>query len=118
MSHQGFIAVLTHRPSHNPARIDVLQRRQVQPSLIGSDIRDIRYPFAIWLRGGKLLIQEIGSHGMGMVAVGRADRSPFLLLCHPVLAHQTTDSFAATAHSTRLQLGVDTRATIRFTALM
>ena len=54
--------IFLHRITCNPFRIEVNNRRQVQPGFIGIDIRDIRYPSPIGAISGKLPISDVFGH--------------------------------------------------------
>ena len=51
--------VIGHRPAHDPAREDILNRRQVEPALPGSEIGDVRDPEPVRTVGGERAVDEV-----------------------------------------------------------
>ena len=56
---------MAHSPSDDLSAEEIQNYRQIEPSFIGSDIGDIRYPCFIWFLGNKALLQMVGMGIMG-----------------------------------------------------
>jgi hypothetical protein len=57
-------------PANDPARMQIQNGSQVQPTLAGPYIRDVARPFLVRRGCGEVPIQQIGSHRQGVIAVG------------------------------------------------
>jgi len=51
--------VIGHRPAHDPAREDVLDSRQVEPALPGSEVGDVRDPEPIRALSRERAVDEV-----------------------------------------------------------
>ncbi len=59
-----------HRPTDNLAREDIQHGCQVQPSLSGWDVGEIRHPFLVGTLSGEVLVQDIWRDGQPRVGTG------------------------------------------------
>jgi hypothetical protein len=66
----------THRPTNNPARIKIHHHRQIEPSLVRRQIRDIRCPSLVRRLGCEVLLQQILCHRVARISLGRDLKAP------------------------------------------
>jgi hypothetical protein len=62
---QFAIDALIHRPTDYLAREQIQDDGEIKPSLIGTDVRDVRHPDAIKFLHVELALQMIGRHSEG-----------------------------------------------------
>lgn len=92
-------------------------RQLIQPAFGRIDIGEITDPFAIGVRGGKVLVQPVRCRHNARLALGGC-RMPLLLrLRHnPMQAHQTRYPVLATHHALAPQDDPDARTAVGFSA--
>jgi hypothetical protein len=61
---------ITAGPANDAPGKQVQHDRQIQPALIGPDIRNVDAPFLVRRGGGEVLVKQTGRDGPAMVAVG------------------------------------------------
>src|SRR5947209_5754890 len=105
--------MIAHCPADDLAAVEVQDRGEIEPALIGLDISDICKPDPVRRSGGKVAPEQVGGDREVVPAIGCADPpGPCHDGANAVMAHQPLD--AATTHSSALgrQLGMDTRAAV------
>src|SRR5215217_2220924 len=105
--------VVGHRPAHDPAREDVLDRRQVEPALPGSEVGDVRDPKTVGAVGSERAVDEVladadpGNTDRGASAPA-PDQAADARGSHQTLHALAPEPLAIGEH----QLGVDARRPI------
>src|SRR5512140_2825981 len=74
---QLFITIAGHRPSYYHSRIEIQNYRQVKPSLLCLDIRNICGPLLTWLFRMKITSREVERNWMGFVSFCRGYTTSF-----------------------------------------
>jgi hypothetical protein len=101
--------VLAHRPADHFSGEPIEDHGQVQPTLTGRDVGDIRQPDLIGLLGREIPIQQIGGNRQGMLAVGGAHAIAARHVSPDAMpAHDPLDPLAADAVARGAQLGIKT----------
>ena len=81
--HRGFgqlgggIGVTESEPEHPPG-VQVLDRSQVDGTLLGVDLFEIAAPFLVRSLGGEIAADQIRRHRSGFVGAGQPSPAPFL----------------------------------------
>src|SRR5690349_3789425 len=107
-------------PTDDPARTEVENGRQIQPTLLGFQVGQVSNPDLVQLRYREVTVQRVGGHRQGRVRPSRRDleataaRKPLKAL----LAHQAGHAMAACHETLGLQLLSHSRASIRATPLL
>ena len=117
LQHQGGFHVFVHRPTHHPARKQVQNHSQVQPTFGSVDVGHVTDPFAIWGRRGKILVEEIGRRHAVWISLGRARHASASSSGGDMIqAHQASHSLPTAGDSFALQGSVDARTAIGLSA--
>src|SRR5271170_636891 len=105
--------MICHRPADDLAAVEVHDRGQIEPALIGLDVGDVSEPDAVGRGGGEVPLQQVRCNRELVATVGgphppwpRHDGPD------PVVAHQSLDAATAYSAALRLQLDMDARAAI------
>ena len=102
------VQAVTHRPTDDPAGIEVEYNRQIKPPLIRFDIRKVGQPYLIFLLGYELLIEQIGRHRQLVVAICRLHLEATLCFrSQAILAHQAGHTVKSAADARLDQIGVN-----------
>src|ERR1700726_4248227 len=100
--------MIRHRPADDLAAVEVHDRGQIEPALIGLDVGDVGEPDPVRRGGGEVALKQIRGDREVVTTVGGA-HPPWPRHDGPdtVTAHQSLD--ATTAHATALgpQFGMD-----------
>src|SRR5579875_4013737 len=78
----------------------------VEPAFCRPNVGRISYPFAIWLLGMEITLQQIGSDLCCWIAVRGDGAMSRFARSQPLLAHQTSHALAPTVNVLRLQFGM------------
>src|SRR3990172_11166963 len=70
IDHQPAVDPVRHRPAHDLPRIQIFDRRQVQPAFRRRNVRDVRRPRLILLRRSEVAIHDVLRDRMRVVRVG------------------------------------------------
>ena len=62
IQHQARLHPRTHAPAHHRTRVQVQNGRQIQPTLMRADVRDVCHPSLIWLVLLELALQLVRCH--------------------------------------------------------
>src|SRR5882724_1325814 len=113
ISHQFGAHVLSHRVTDHLFREAVQHRRQVQPPLPGTDIRDVADQFDSGSIGGEVAADQVGQ--VVGVTGDRGDRPPRPRLTRhqAQLTHDHTDCLRVHDRAPTTQLGADAAVPIR-----
>src|ERR1700745_3543169 len=105
--------MICHRPADDFAAVEIHQRGQIEPALLGLDVSDVGEPDLVRSSGDEVALEKIG----GVREIGRLVGGP-----HPswlrhdgpdaMAAHQSLDATAAGPAAMSPQLGMDARAAI------
>src|SRR5215469_3691571 len=112
IDHQPAGDPLAHRPADDLPRIQVFHRRQVQPTLPGRDVGDVRYPDLVDRYRLELPVQDVVGHRQIMVGVGRTAELPFRLGGDTVLTHELGHGVDAATLAACSQFHMDARAAV------
>ena len=111
--------MFTHGPADDSAAVEVQDSGQIEPSLTGLDIGDIRDPGLVGSCGAGSLCQAVWGDGVVMVAVGCLDTVAGLLAAsETLLAHDAGDAVASMPGALFAQLMHDTGAAVSQPALL
>lgn len=88
---------------HLPAE-QVNDARQVQPALVGGDLRDVARPHTVWSRRREVSLQQIGRNRQVVFAIGRIDKLALSSCLDAVTVHEFSDSFFAYPNASCHQL--------------
>src|SRR3977135_1343372 len=105
--------MIAHSPADDLAAVEVEDRGEIEPALLGLDIGYICEPDPVRCSGGKAAVEQIRGDRQVVPAISGADPpGPCHDGANTVMAHQSFD--AATAYPVALdrQLGMDTRAAV------
>src|SRR5216684_6573967 len=105
--------VIAHCPADDLSAVEVQDRGQIKPALIGLDISNICEPDPVRRSGGEVAVEQVRGDREVVPAIGRPHPpGPCHDGANAVMAHQPLD--AATAHPAALglQLGMDTRTAV------
>ena len=86
-----------HRPAHDPARIEIHHHRQVQPSLMRGDIRDVGSPTLIGSMRREVPFKQILRHRMARITLRRDPKAPLRTSSKPLQSHQSCHLMATDA---------------------
>ena len=103
---------LRHCPADNAARAQIQDGGQVEPPFQSRDVSDVGQPLLIRLFGGKVPFQQVGSHGMGLVALGGRLESPFMLGPDVIPPHQARNPVLTALPTQRQERVIDAWAAI------
>src|SRR5258708_15310962 len=105
--------MIRHRPADDLAAVEVHDRGQIKPALIGLDVGDVGQPDPVRRGGDEVALEQVRGDRKVVTAVGGA-HPPWPRHDGPdtVAAHQSLDATAARAAALSPQLGMDARATI------
>jgi len=104
---------VTHRPPDDPAAPRIQHCRQVKPPLASCDVGNVCDPEPIGRGGCKIALHEVWCrHGLAILP-RRPSVAPALGTHQVRLAHQPRDPLSPASHALRLQLGVDSRRSVR-----
>src|SRR5919112_1421537 len=102
-----------HRPAYDLAAVEVHDRGQIKPALIGLDVSDVGEPDPVRCGGDEVALEQVRGNGEVVTAVGSAHPSwPRHDGPDAVVAHQSLDATAARSAPLSPQLGIDARAAI------
>src|SRR4051794_15117790 len=102
-----------HRPAGDLAAVQVHDRSQIEPSLIGLDVGDVGEPDPVRCSGDKVPIEQVRGDREIVMAVGSTHPSwPRHNGANAVMAHQPLDPAAAHPAALSLQFDIDARTTI------
>ena len=79
---------IADRPADHAPGEEVDYDCQIQPPLAGPDVGDVCTPLLVRCSGGEVLVDEVGRHRPGVLAVGRAFEALLLASSQAVVAHQ------------------------------
>src|SRR5512141_662180 len=118
----GLHQLSSHRliegPAHNPARMHIQDRGQIQPTLTGWDVRHIAQPKLIGRTGLEVLRDKVRRHRIGWVhAGGLQPMSAFVACRQSMQAHQPRHPVEAAALAARDEFMIHPRTAIGFIGL-
>src|SRR6201997_482886 len=105
--------MICHRPADDLAAVEIHDRSQIEPALIGLDIGDVGEPDPVRRGGDEVAFEQVRGDREVVTAVGGAHPSwPCRDGPDTVVAHQSLDATAARPAPLSPQLGMDARAAI------
>src|SRR6266852_2685362 len=105
--------MIRHRPADDLAAVEVHDRGQIKPALIGLDVGDVGEPDPVRCGGDEVALEQVRGDREVVTAVGGAHPSwPRHDGPDAVTAHQSFDAAAAHPAALSLQFGMDARAAI------
>ena len=104
--------VVGHRPADHTARGEVEHDGQVELTLRGLDVGEVRQPDAVGGRGGKVAPEQVRGDREGMPTVGCAPEPPLAPRLPAHRQHQSSNALAADTPAMGTQLGMHARAAI------
>src|SRR5690606_15444165 len=110
--HQAGLHVGLDAPSYDLSTEQVEHGRQIQPTLLCRQIRDVTTPDLIWCRRIELPLYQIRGHRQRMLAVGRGNILAFDPATHAMGLHQQPHPFLAYTQPSATQLLMDSWPTI------
>ena len=96
---------------------DVLDARQVEPSFVGGDIRDIADPGFVWSRRREGLLQQVRRHREAMARIRRRLELALLLATQAKFPPQPNDPITTSVKALRDQFRLQTQWPVGFTGL-
>src|SRR5689334_4463812 len=88
--------MIAHRPTDDPAAVEVHDRRRIEPSLVGFDVSEVGEPDLVRRLGVEVPIEQVGSDRQVVATVGgRYPPWPCHDGANAVTAHQPFDPAAA-----------------------
>jgi hypothetical protein len=97
-------ALISHGPTDRHARVAIDNPCQIEVPFCRFNSRDVGDPFGVWGRSAKLAVEQIGSHGIAVIAIGGPDSTSFALRADPSLLHQASYTFASVPLALLVQL--------------
>src|SRR5207247_2073181 len=114
---EGAVDALAHREADDAAREQVEDRSEVQPSLRGPDVGDVRHPSEVGCVGLKLTVEDVLGDGQVVLGVRCGLETPLPAALETKLAHDAGDALAAHSDASSLQqLLLHARAAVRTAA--
>lgn len=113
LAHQALAQVIGHRVADDPAAVEVFEAGQIQPTLIGGDIRDVARPDLIGSRHPKSLGQHILGDRQVMARIGGGPKPSFLPAAQAQLAAGALDAMYAHTDAMRRQIALETFGAVR-----
>jgi hypothetical protein len=110
---------MTHRPPNHAPRSQVENDGEIEPSLLGLDVRYIADPNAIDRLGrlhAKAPLQDVAGDRVRVLGIGRHAKSTTNANDHATAFHDAGNAVAANALALAPQYCVNARTTVRFTA--
>src|ERR1700726_1928283 len=105
--------MIRHRPADDLAAVEVHDRGQIEPSLIGLDVGDVGEPDPVRRGGDEVALEQVRGDREVVAAIGGAHPSwPRHDGPDTVEAHQSLDATAARPPALSPQLGMDARAAV------
>src|SRR5688572_16508136 len=99
-------------PADDATREQVDQDREVEPSLVRPDVRDVADPLAIDGLRREVPRKDVRGHGLIVLGVGRLAESRRTTAIEAILAHNSSNSLTPD-RPTSEELSVDTRRAVR-----
>ena len=84
-----------HQPAHDATGIEIRHNGQIQPALMGGDIRNVGSPAPIGSIRREVLLQQVLRHRMAWITLRRDPKAPPGTSSKPRQAHQTGDLMAS-----------------------
>jgi hypothetical protein len=108
------LEIVAHAPTDDLARVEVHDRGEEEPALVGGDVGDVRHPGLVRSRGGEVAVDEVGRRRAPLVRRRRADAAAATRdALDPQLAHQPGDALLADLDAVaESQLGVQSRRSV------
>jgi hypothetical protein len=103
---------VTCGPAHDLPPVQIDDDSEVQPALDGPDVRDVSTPFLVRALGCKVLVEQIGRYGPGMLTVGGALEATSLTRDKAVLAHKAGYAMSPDLMAIVYQVTMHARAAI------
>jgi hypothetical protein len=101
-----------HRPADHLARAEVEDHREVEPTFRRRDVRDVPSPALVQPWRVEVSREHVRRDRMRVLAVGGVDEATSLLPSEVVVSHQPRDSFLADVEPLRLEVLVNSWASI------
>src|SRR4051812_28860273 len=118
IEHQLRPQVTLHRPSNEPSRVNIEDKRQVQKTLLGVDVGDVRCPELVGCWGSKLPADQILSGNGVLVGAGSMfPRAPDAA-SEPFFAHKPGHPLPGAANTDRPKLGMHSWRTVSTSAAL
>src|SRR6185437_12897644 len=111
--HQGAGQTLRHRPSDHVPGEHIQDRRQVQPALVGGDVRHVGQPQGIRTGRREMPLDQVRGVLLGLSRARRAAEATLLHSLQPSAAHQPRHPLASHTYLVlQAQLHVDPRRSV------
>src|SRR5215210_1817271 len=120
IKHEIGFQVVRHGPADDLSGVCVEHEGEVEPSLPGPDVGDVRHPQPIRSLRGEVTLHQVGSRRgtLGPRAKGGADFPPAPSASEqPDLSHQPGHAFSGAPHAQRPKLEVDSRRPVGLSAV-
>src|ERR1700731_1877476 len=105
--------MIRHRPADDLAAVEVHDRGQIDPALIGLDVGDVGEPYLVRRGGDEVALEQVRGDREVVPAVGGAHPSwPRHDGPDTVAAHQSLNATAARPTALSPQLGMDARVAV------
>jgi len=117
--HQLPFQAFSHSPADNPARVQIQNRRQIQPAFGRRDEGEVGQPFLVGLLGDKVSVKQMGRNRLVGVTVG-GDYLEFTALfgAQSNLAHQPGHPLVAALDPIFSQFDLNTDAAVGLAAFL